>query len=133
MIPEQETLLLRAKESLAAAKLLHKSGYYGFAASRAYYAMFYVAEAFLLERGMAFSKHSAVIAAFGKHFVKKGIVAPEYHRYLISSLELRHAGDYRGNADVSIEDSAEQLSRAEQFIEVACKLIGHPRDTSNQP
>src|SRR3990172_8082988 len=104
MTSEQETLHLRAKESLAAAELLHQSGYYGFAASRAYYAMFYMAEALLLGKNLAFSKHSAVIAAFGKHFVKKGIVSPEYHRYLISSLELRHAGDYRGNADVSIED-----------------------------
>jgi uncharacterized protein (UPF0332 family) len=39
MTSEQETLYLRAKESLAAAKLFHQSGYYGFAASRAYYAI----------------------------------------------------------------------------------------------
>ena len=36
-----------------------------FAASRAYYAMFYAAEALLQSRGLAFSKHSAVHAAFG--------------------------------------------------------------------
>ena len=62
MTSEQETLSLRAKESLAAAKLLHQSGYHGFAASRAYYAMFYMAEALLLGKNLAFSKHSAVIA-----------------------------------------------------------------------
>ncbi len=48
MMPEQEDLLAQAQESLAAAKLLEAGGYHGFAASRAYYAMFYVAEAFLL-------------------------------------------------------------------------------------
>ena len=132
MTSEQETLYLRAKESLAAAKLLHQSGYYGFAASRAYYAMFYMAEALLLGKNLAFSKHSAVIAAFGKHFVKKGIVSPEYHRYLISSLELRHAGDYGSNADVSPEESAGQIERAEQFVELAYQLIGNLRDAGNK-
>ena len=35
-----EALLTKAKESLAAAHVLIKDGYYDFAASRAYYAMF---------------------------------------------------------------------------------------------
>ena len=54
MTPEQEILFRQAKESLDAAKLLHQSGYYGYAASRAYYAMFYVAAALLLAKGVAF-------------------------------------------------------------------------------
>jgi uncharacterized protein (UPF0332 family) len=32
--------------------------------------MFYVAQAFLAGEGLSFSKHSAVIAAFGQHFAK---------------------------------------------------------------
>ena len=55
--------------------------------------MFYVAEAFLLGKGLAFSKHSGVHAAFGEHFVKAGIVQPEFHRYLIRGMAVRHAGD----------------------------------------
>jgi uncharacterized protein (UPF0332 family) len=83
MMPEQQGLLLQARKSLAAAKLLHKEGYHSFAASRAYYTMFYVAEAFLLGKGLAFSKHSDVHAAFGEHFVKTGAVPSEFHQYLI--------------------------------------------------
>jgi uncharacterized protein (UPF0332 family) len=60
MKPEQGDLLRKAEDSLNAAKLMRENGYYDFAASRAYYAMFYVAEAFLLGKGLAFSKHSAV-------------------------------------------------------------------------
>jgi uncharacterized protein (UPF0332 family) len=52
-----------------------------------------VAEAFLLNKGLAFGKHSAVIAGFGEHFAKTGIVPPEFHRYLIRGLQVRHAGD----------------------------------------
>jgi uncharacterized protein (UPF0332 family) len=92
--PEVADLLVQAQESLAAAKTLHRERFHGFAAARAYYVMFYVAEAFLLSKDLSFNKHSAVIAAFGEHFAKTGIVTPEYHRYLIRGLQVRHAGDY---------------------------------------
>jgi len=61
---EQADLLRKSRQSLEAAKLMEQQHYNDFAASRAYYAMFYVAEALLLEYGLSFSKHSAVIAAF---------------------------------------------------------------------
>jgi uncharacterized protein (UPF0332 family) len=80
MMSEQADLLRQAHDSLAAAKLLDAQGYHGFATSRAYYTMFYIAEAFLLGQGLAFSRHSGVHAAFGEYFVKTGVVAPEFHR-----------------------------------------------------
>lgn len=42
--------------------------------------MLYIAEAFLLEKGLTFSKHSAVISAFGKHFAKTGELPKDFHR-----------------------------------------------------
>ncbi|MEG3881707.1 HEPN domain-containing protein [Microcoleus sp. herbarium7] len=66
MIPEQIALLTKAGESLRAAKLLAANTLPDFAASRAYYTMFYVAEAFLLGEGLTFSSHAAVISAFGR-------------------------------------------------------------------
>ena len=86
MKPEQKALIEKAQASLNAARLLFDEHYFGFAASRAYYAMFYVVEALLLEEGSAFSKHSAVIAAFGQLFVKTGRVPR------VSSLPDRGAG-----------------------------------------
>jgi uncharacterized protein (UPF0332 family) len=46
---------------LQAARLLAEGGFFDFAISRAYYSMFYIAEAFLLGERLAYSKHSAVI------------------------------------------------------------------------
>ena len=63
MNQEQQNLFLQAQNSLEAAKLLYSNGYFGFAASRAYYAMFYVTEAFLIGKGLSFSKHSSVCSA----------------------------------------------------------------------
>ena len=68
MNQRQCELLEEARESVRAAKLLLQSGHPGYAASRAYYAMFYAASAFLEGQGLRFSSHSAVIAAFGPTF-----------------------------------------------------------------
>jgi uncharacterized protein (UPF0332 family) len=48
MIPEQAALLKKARDSLRGAKLLAEDTLYDFAASRAYYTMFYVTEALSL-------------------------------------------------------------------------------------
>lgn len=61
-----------AQRSLKASKILIGSGDYDFSISRMYYVMFYCAEALLLTKDLKFSKHSAVIAAFGRDFVKTG-------------------------------------------------------------
>lgn len=126
MTEEQKELLSKAQSSVAAARLLRSEGHHGFAAARAYYAMFYVAEAFLLGKGLAFSKHSAVHAAFGTQFVKTGIVPPEFHRHLIRAMEVRHAADYAEPEAVSKAECDEQIDRAEDFLELAQRHIGKP-------
>jgi uncharacterized protein (UPF0332 family) len=47
-----------------AAEMLLQQDFPDFAASPAYDAMFYIAQAFLIERTLTFSSHSAVIATF---------------------------------------------------------------------
>ena len=79
MTPEQKALLEKAQDSLGAAELLAKNRYFDFAVSRAYYSMFYIAEAFLLGEGSAFSKHSSVIAAFGQLLTKSGRVPAQFY------------------------------------------------------
>ena len=124
MTPEQKDLLIQARESLQAARLLREQGYHGFAASRAYYTMFYIAEAILLIRDLAFSKHSGVHATFGEHFVKTGNIPPEFHRYLIRGLEVRHSGDYGKGQFVTPAEADEQILRAEKFFQLGERLIG---------
>ncbi len=123
MTEEQEEQLALARESLEATRLLHGAGHFGFAAPRAYYAMFYVAQAFLLGKGLAFSKHSAVIAAFGRHFAKTGIVPRDLHHQLIDAAEVRHAGDYSAPKSVTPAKSEEQIERATRFLEFGEELL----------
>lgn len=126
MSPEQAALLKKAKDSLDAARLLFEKGYYDFAASRTYYSMFYIAEAFLLGEGLSFSKHSAVIAAFGKRFVKTGRVPKEFHRFLIEGEDSRNIGDYDIVSGLNNEEALEQIRHAESFIELADKMLSLP-------
>jgi uncharacterized protein (UPF0332 family) len=124
MMPEQLDLLIEARDSLAAAKLLQSQGYHGFAASRAYYTMFYVAEAFLLGKGLAFSKHSGVHGAFGLHFCKAGVVPKDLLAHLTRGMELRHTGDYGKSKQVTADEASEQIAHAEQFMQAAEQVIG---------
>jgi uncharacterized protein (UPF0332 family) len=111
-----QELLDKSEQSIDAAGLLLRDGYDDFAASRAYYAMFYAVEALMLDRDLSFSKHSAVIAAFGKQFVKTGIIDSRFHRSLLVAFDLRNAGDYGILHSVSKE-------KANQIITAAGELL----------
>jgi uncharacterized protein (UPF0332 family) len=124
MIPEQEKLLAKARASYRAAGLLAEQGFFDFSISRSYYTMFYVAEAFLLGKNLAFSKHSAVISAFNREFIKTGSVAPEFKKYITDAEDSRKVGDYEFNESLSKEEAYLHLERAKKFLELAEQLIG---------
>jgi uncharacterized protein (UPF0332 family) len=133
MTPAQENLIRMAWQSVSAARLLLREGYAGYAAARAYYTMFYVTQALLLNVGLTFSSHSAVIAAFGREFAKPEKVDPKFHRYLIDAQQVRLIADYKGTT-LSIEDASSQVKRAENFLELAEQMLGVlPSETSSAP
>ena len=43
---------------------------------------------------IAGSKHSAVVAAFGREYAKTGKIEPRYHQMLIEDFEWRQKADY---------------------------------------
>lgn len=113
--PGVTDLLEKADRSLAAAERLLAEGFPEFAAGRAYYSMFYATEALLLSRDLSFSKHSAVITAFGQHFVKTGVLDPSLHRYLLDAFDLRNLGDYGAVRAVHDADARQALENAKVF------------------
>jgi uncharacterized protein len=116
--PEIQQLLDYADESHKASKVLIDRGFIGFSAAQSYYTMFYLTEALLLSKGLHFSSHSAVIAAFGKEFAKTGLFDPKFHRYIIDAEERREDGHYGGGRKVSDEDALESFRWAAEFREV---------------
>jgi uncharacterized protein (UPF0332 family) len=109
-------LIEKGKRSVEAAKRLSESGDYDFSVARAYYAMFYCAEALLFTKDLSFSKHSAVIAAFGKHFVKTGLLPSALHSYLGDAFKDRQTGDYEAVIAISKEQAGTHIKNAEEFL-----------------
>lgn len=112
-------LLEKARDAIEAAELLLRGDKISFAAGRAYYAMFYTAEALLYERGLEFRKHAGVHAAFGKHLVKTGELDSRFHRYLLEAFESRLEADYGVDIVLSTTAVNEIIQRAKDFLAAA--------------
>ena len=123
MTGAQQELLGKAHRTVRSARLLLNDGDHDGAVSRAYYAMFYAAHALLLEKGMSFSSHAAVISAFGKAFAKSGVMPVEYHRYLIDSHDARNSSDYEAVSHLTGEDAARHIAHADQFLEAGERIL----------
>lgn len=103
--------------------MLDKS-FSNFSAAQSYYTMFYLAEALLYSKGLEFSSHSAVIAAYGKKFAKTGALDPKFHRRLIVVERRRAIGHYGEENGVSDEDALESFQWAEEFMQVVKDYLG---------
>jgi uncharacterized protein (UPF0332 family) len=91
--------------------------------------MFYVAEALLLARGLAFSTHSAVIAAFGREFTRTGVVPAELQRYLTRAAGVRIVSDYQVVSQLTEHEVSQHIDRAERFLSVGEEFLGRSADT----
>jgi len=97
------------------------------AANRAYYAMFYVAEALLGEKGLRFRKHGGVHGAFGEHFVKAGIFDSKYQRWILQAFDKRISADYGVEADLSSESVETLIQQAREFLQTAQQYLDSQR------
>lgn len=111
--------LHKAERAIQSAINVLEDGDLDFAASRAYYAMFYVVEALLEEKGLKFSKHGGVHGAFAQHFVKTGAFDAKYHHWLVSSFNQRALGDYGLVPEFSEKDVQETIEQARDFLNTA--------------
>ena len=112
-------LLGKAERAVLAAETLFRSEDAEFAIGRAYYAMFYVAEALLNEKDLQFKKHGGVHGAFGEHYVKTGLFDAKYHRWLLAAFNRRIVGDYGVEVDFTSAEAQEIIQQAQEFLQAA--------------
>ena len=117
MKAEIAALVGRAESSLQAASRLYEDSFYDFAISRAYYAMFYMASAALLNRGLRFRRHGTVVASFGEQFIKSGLLPPHLQKHLSRGFEQRARSDYQVLEEVTGDESLDILRQAEEFVD----------------
>ena len=116
MNDSSQQLLEKAARAIEAAEMLLENGYPEFSTGRAYYAMFYTAEALLEEKNLKFSKHGGVHGAFGQHYVKTGLFDPKYHRWLLDAFDQRIEGDYGTDIIAIPQDAHELICQAQDFL-----------------
>ena len=86
--------------------------------NRAYYAMFYAILALLIYEPYSSSKHSGVLSHFNRHFIKEGVFDREMGRWINKAFELRQRGDYREYFEVTRDQAADLVAKAEQFVSI---------------
>lgn len=109
----------KAKENIEAAELLARESFFSIANTRAYYAMFYTVQDLLETIDLTFSKHSSVIADFGREFIKTGKFDPKYHQYLIGAQASRQTGDYQTGIETTKDEAERLITWAKEFYEEA--------------
>ncbi len=120
---EVASLIERARKYLSSAETLLGVQDFESSVSRTYYAMFYVAEALLLTKGLSFSSHQGVLTAFGREFVKTGLLPGELGRELKRAFSKRQLGDYEYTFVVSRADAEQLLEAGRKFVAIAADYL----------
>ena len=118
-----EAMLMDAEKSIEAAEVLLGKAFADIAISRAYYAMFYAAQALLESRGLGFSKHSAVISKFGELFAKTGLLPSQLHRYLLDAFRDRQIADYEHGEKHAALAPEVHIAHAKEFVQTARQYL----------
>ena len=113
----------RAQQAVETDRLVMNHEDYITAVNRAYYAIFYAANALLSTKGLERSKHSGVVAAFRQHFVKTGLIEPEYSDTYGQSMDERHNADYELET-LNYETASENLENAARFVDRIERFLG---------
>ena len=116
-------LLDKAIDTIEGAEVLLDHGKTDIAAGRAYYALFYVAEALLNEKGLQFSRHGDVMGAYGREFSKTKLLDQKFHRWLIEGFDTRLIGDYHVDTNIEANAVADMIHQAREFLEAARKYL----------
>lgn len=112
-----------ADDALKVARLDLDNDFYSAAINRAYYAIFYAANALLATRKLARSKHSGVLAAFRQHFIKPGLLPVELSEIYGQVMEDRHEGDYEILSALDKEDAVTDIGQAQHFFEEVSRWL----------
>ncbi len=109
--------LEQSDESLKAADILLQKKLIRPSVNRSYYAMFYAVLALLAVEKKETSKHSGVISLFDKEFVKSGVIARDFSRWLHHAFDLRQQSDYAAQLSVSSLEAGDLFQHAKDFVE----------------
>ncbi|NJN98132.1 MAG: HEPN domain-containing protein [Anaerolineales bacterium] len=110
-------LMELAEQALHTAQVNFEVGDFRATVNRAYYAIFYAANAMLLTIGEERRKHSGVISAFRSHFIKSGPIESEYSNIYGETLTIREDADYAIEIPIFADAAELSLNQARRFVQ----------------
>jgi uncharacterized protein (UPF0332 family) len=117
-------MLAKSERMLQAAEGALKDGLTDSAASRAYYAAFHAIQALLRSIDQTYSKHSEVISAFHREFVKTGIFPRRFGKALTRMMRHREIGDYSYILELDPDQVREDVQNAREILDSICRHLG---------
>jgi uncharacterized protein (UPF0332 family) len=126
---EIEDLIKKAKRYIESAELLLLNRDFDSSVSRGYYAMFFMAEACLLMKGLKSSSHKGVISLFREHFIEAAVFKEEIGTSLKKGYDSEQKGDYSTGFFVSEKEAKERLKDAKYFIVELEKFLKQNKKT----
>ena len=116
--------LEKADHFLKQADLMCELQQWDIAANRFYYACFHAVQALFIQNHLASRRHSGMLAQFGLHFIKTGIVEDRFGAFLHRMEQLREKGDYNCQFSVSEDELLTFVTPAHNLIDLIKELIG---------
>lgn len=125
MADSVEQLLNKAQTYLRSAAVLLELEDYDSCASRAYFAMFYAAQALLLKERGELPKQQGIRSAFVETFVESGPLPERAGEALNAGYHLQEKADYSHGFAVEQADAEHILQEAEAFVNSLGRLALH--------
>ena len=115
--------LKTARETLDAARLLAKEGYWNSVINRLYYACFYAVSALIYKYELKARSHSGLKNQFTLHFVKAGLIDKKQARIYLDLFDYRQEGDYVDFADFNESKTMPLFTPVEELIDKIEQII----------
>lgn len=106
----------KAKENLAASKLLYENKMFLESINRSYYAIFHSVRSLTAFFDFDAKKHSSIISYFNRNFIKTGKIEKKFSKILTKAFKIRNDSDYEDFYFVTENEVIEQIENAEIFI-----------------
>mgnify|MGYP006202006703 CR=1 FL=1 len=113
----------KAQKFLRSAAVLLEMEDFDSCASRAYFSMFYAAQAALMYETTSVASNQSVRRTFVERFVESGRLPQRAGEALVRAAELQEVGDYGFDFAVSQADAEMILQEAEAFVNSISRLI----------
>lgn len=108
--------IVRSDQSLRAAQLLMRNGFYNDSISRSYFAMYYATRALLVRDGLDFTKPKTMLVILGKDYVKAGRLEACYHKSFLQACDARSKAEYSLLNEADAGDAQWLIGQASEFV-----------------